>query len=160
MQTSRRTLLSAGVLTGTALTATAGPVSAATTRLDLRPTAATPRLRTNPFTLGIASGDPAPDGFVIWTRLAPSPLDDDGLGGMPSRRYEVRWEVARDPRFRRVERRGTVTAGPETAHAVHVELRRLDPGREYHYRFHVDGWTSPSGRHADHAAAGRRRAVR
>jgi len=146
MQTSRRTLLSAGVVTGTALTATAGPVSAATSRLDLRPTAATPRLSTDPFTLGIASGDPAPDGFVIWTRLAPSPLNDDGLGGMPSRRYEVRWEVARDPRFRRVERRGTVNAGPETAHAVHVELGRLDPGREYHYRFHVDGWTSPSGR--------------
>ena len=54
--------------------------------------------------------------------------------------------MARDPRFRRVERRGSVTAGPETAHAVHVELHRLDPGREYHYRFHVDGWTSASGR--------------
>ena len=29
------------------------------------------------------------DGFVIWTRLAPSPLEPDGLGGMPSRSYEV-----------------------------------------------------------------------
>ena len=61
MQTSRRTLLSAGVLTGTALTATAAPVSAATTRLDLRPTAASPRLRTNPFTLGIARRTTAPE---------------------------------------------------------------------------------------------------
>jgi alkaline phosphatase D len=27
-----------------------------------------------PFTLGVASGDPSPDGFVLWTRLAPIPL--------------------------------------------------------------------------------------
>ena len=37
----------------------------------------------DPFTLGVASGDPAPDGVVLWTRLAPNPLADDGLGGMP-----------------------------------------------------------------------------
>ena len=33
------------------------------------------RWRGNPFSLGIASGDPSPDGFVIWTRLAPVPLE-------------------------------------------------------------------------------------
>jgi phosphodiesterase/alkaline phosphatase D-like protein len=27
----------------------------------------------DPFTLGVASGEPAPDGVVIWTRLAPHP---------------------------------------------------------------------------------------
>ena len=37
----------------------------------------------DPFTLGVASG--APDGMVLWTRLAPNPLADDGFGGMPSR---------------------------------------------------------------------------
>jgi alkaline phosphatase D len=147
MQTSRRTLLSAGVVTGTSLAVTIRPPSAAATPpVDLRRTAATPRLAIDPFTLGVASGDPAPDGFVIWTRLAPSPLDDDGLGGMPSSRYDVQWEVARDERFHRVDRRGVVSAGPESAHAVHVELGGLEPGREYFYRFHVDGWTSPSGR--------------
>ena len=30
---------------------------------------APPALQTNPFALGIASGDPAPDGVVLWTRL-------------------------------------------------------------------------------------------
>ena len=48
----------------------------------------------DPFTLGVASGDPAPDGVVIWTRLAPRPLADDGLGGMPARAVDVEWEVA------------------------------------------------------------------
>ncbi|HTO55264.1 MAG TPA: PhoD-like phosphatase N-terminal domain-containing protein, partial [Myxococcota bacterium] len=28
----------------------------------------------DPFSLGVASGEPAPDGFVLWTRLAPDPL--------------------------------------------------------------------------------------
>ena len=34
-----------------------------------------------PFALGVASGDPAPDGFVIWTKIAPKPLERGG--GMP-----------------------------------------------------------------------------
>ena len=42
------------------------------------------------FTLGIASGDPAPDGFVIWTRLAPRPLAG---GGMPAENVEVAQDV-------------------------------------------------------------------
>ena len=103
-------------------------------------------LPVDPFTLGVASGDPEPDGFVIWTRLAPSPLDDDGLGGMPSHRYPVQWQVAEDERFRRIRRVGVVLAGPESAHAVHVEVHGLRPGREYYYRFRVQRWTSPVGR--------------
>jgi alkaline phosphatase D len=33
---------------------------------------ADPRFTDYPFALGVASGDPAPDGFVIWTRLCPA----------------------------------------------------------------------------------------
>ncbi len=146
MQTSRRNILSAGVAGTTLLTAsTLSRADAGSAVVDQRPTAAARRLRRNPFTLGVASGDPDPQGFVIWTRLAPSPLEGDGLGGMPSRRYQVRWQVARDARFRRIERRGTTTVGPETAHAVHVEVDGLPSGREYHYRFLVEGWDSPTG---------------
>ena len=50
-----------------------------------------PVLAGNPFTLGVASGDPEPNGVVIWTRLAPKPLDG---GGMPNRPVAVQWEVA------------------------------------------------------------------
>ncbi len=77
------------------------------------------------FTLGVASGDPSVDGVVIWTRLAPTPLADDGLGGMPSRAVEVEWEVADDERFTRIAQRGMTTAAPELAHSVHVELAGL-----------------------------------
>jgi len=40
----------------------------------LRTTPALAQFKENPFTLGVAAGEPAPDGFVIWTRLAPQPL--------------------------------------------------------------------------------------
>ncbi|MGH3977757.1 MAG: alkaline phosphatase D family protein, partial [Pseudonocardiaceae bacterium] len=99
----------------------------------------------DPFTLGVASGDPSPDGAVLWTRLAPQPLADDGMGGMPARPYQVEWELADDDGFRRIERRGTADAFPASAHAVHVELGGLRPGREYFYRFRVDGHLSPVG---------------
>ncbi|HEX2285637.1 MAG TPA: alkaline phosphatase D family protein [Mycobacterium sp.] len=100
----------------------------------------------DPFTLGVASGDPAPDGAVIWTRLAPNPLADDGLGGMPARAVDVEWEVAADARFTRVEQRGLATAAPEAAHSVHVELSGLRPGADYFYRFRTGGYVSPAGR--------------
>ncbi|MDO3637346.1 alkaline phosphatase D family protein [Mycolicibacterium arseniciresistens] len=100
----------------------------------------------DPFTLGVASGDPAPDGVVIWTRLAPDPLADDGFGGMPARPVDVEWEVAADERFTRVEQRGIATATPDAAHSVHVDLQGLRPGAEYFYRFRAAGYLSPTGR--------------
>lgn len=100
----------------------------------------------DPFTLGVASGEPVPDGVVIWTRLAPVPLADDGLGGMPWRTVDVEWEVASDDRFHRIEQRGMAVATPESAHAVHVELTGLRPGTEYYYRFRAAGYLSGIGR--------------
>jgi alkaline phosphatase D len=140
MDTSRRSVLKTGAVLSGALAVTAGGLT------DHRATAAAPRLRRDPFTLGVASGDPSPDGFVIWTRLAPDPLADDGLGGMPARPHEVRYEVAIDDRFRVVVRRGRVAALPGAAHAVHVELTGLAPGREYFYRFRTGRYWSRSGR--------------
>ena len=73
-----------------------------------------------PFTLGVASGDPLPDWVVLWTRLAPDPLDPGG--GMPHTPVEVAWEVAHDEAFTRSSRRGSATAPPELAHSVHVDV--------------------------------------
>ena len=104
------------------------------------------RLSDHPFRLGVASGEPRPDGVVLWTRLAPQPLAEDGLGGMPRRTVPVRWEIAEDSAMRRVVRRGTVRAEPDLAHAVHVPVRGLRPGREYWYRFAAAGEISDAGR--------------
>jgi len=101
------------------------------------------RARAYPFTLGIASGDPAPDGFVAWTRLAPDPIRG---GGMPTRPVPVRWEIAADDAFRRIVKRGESTALPDLAHSVHVEVSGLSSAREYFYRFIAGGDVSPIGR--------------
>ena len=104
--------------------------------------------RQDPFTLGVASGYPTPDGAVLWTRLAPEPLslDPERPGGMPPSVVPVDWEVAADPLMQQVVRRGTEQADPRFAHSVHVECRGLEPGREYWYRFIVGGVASPTGR--------------
>lgn len=100
--------------------------------------------RNYPFNLGIASGDPAPDGFVIWTRIAPEPLADDG--GLGIGRIPVKWEVASDDRFRTIVAHGEEPARPELAHSVHVEVTGLAPDRPYWYRFEVMGERSLRGR--------------
>jgi alkaline phosphatase D len=86
----------------------------------------------NPFALGVASGDPSPDGFVLWTRLAPDPLNG---GGMDPEPVEVRWEVAADEGMTKVVKRGTAIAEPALAHSVHVEVSGLRADRWYWYRF-------------------------
>jgi len=99
----------------------------------------------DPFSLGVAAGEPSPEGFVLWTRLARSPLAADGLGGM-SEPVPVHWEVAGDERMGEVVRRGTVEAGRQSAHCVHVEVGGLKPNRPYWYRFTALGEQSPIGR--------------
>lgn len=69
-----------------------------------------PRLTDDPFSLGVASGDPTDGRCVIWTRPAPSPFEP--LGGMKGARTVVGWEVAHDEGFGRVVRRGDYTATP------------------------------------------------
>ena len=103
-----------------------------------------PSFAADPFALGVASGEPTSDGVVLWTRLAPSPLEPGG--GMPQEAVEVTWEVADDEAFTQGVRRGSVTATPDWAHAVHVEVAGLDSARWYFYRFACGAATSPTGR--------------
>ena len=101
------------------------------------------RWAATPFALGIASGDPASDGVVLWTRLAPDPLNG---GGVEPAAIDVTWEVAEDDKLAKVVKRGTVSARPESAHAVHVEVDGLRPDRWYWYRFRSGSEESPVGR--------------
>ncbi len=65
----RRFLISAGAMTSLAIASQWA-----------NKTLAQPKFSNYPFSLGVASGDPLPDGVVLWTRLAPDPLNG---GGMP-----------------------------------------------------------------------------
>ncbi|WP_328678525.1 alkaline phosphatase D family protein [Streptomyces sp. NBC_00322] len=102
------------------------------------------KITEDPFTLGVASGDPQPGSVLLWTRLATRPYEPDS--GLPRARIPLRWELAHDSRFTRVARRGSVTAHPEFHHSVHVAVSGLDDDRPYYYRFRGGSWISPTGR--------------
>ncbi|MFC7623909.1 alkaline phosphatase D family protein [Microlunatus sp. GCM10028923] len=135
MSLPRRSFLS--LAAGTAAVGSTLPIS-----FDSAAAAPSPRLD-DPFTLGVASGDPLPEAVVIWTRLAPKPLEG---GGMPNRSYRVDWQVAADESFRRVVRSGVASADPDQGHSVHVDVRGLEPGHTYWFRFRQGDHLSPAGR--------------
>ncbi|GGO80867.1 alkaline phosphatase D family protein [Wenjunlia tyrosinilytica] len=131
---NRRTILATGAAALSAAfvgLATAGSAAAAGTLPD------------GLFTLGVASGDPLRDGVVLWTRLAPDPLNG---GGMPDAAVDVGWQIAEDDTFKRVVRQGQTQAVPQLGHSVHVDVRGLRPHRDYWYRFRVEDQISPVGR--------------
>ena len=139
---SRRALLAqAAGLAGFALTPGSWTSAVAATRMV-----------DSPFGLGVASGEPSPDGMVLWTRLASRPREP--LGWMPPAPVAVRWEIAADPQMKRTVARGRQLAVAEAGHSVHVEVSGLRPGREYWYRFMAGGHASPIGRTRTTPAAG------
>ena len=101
------------------------------------PARAQPKLSADPFKLGVASGYPRPDGFVLWTRL----VGDFDPGAIP-----VRWEVAGDEGMRGIVATGVAEARPAWAHSVHIDASGLAPDRWYWYRFRAGEAFSPVGR--------------
>src|SRR6185369_11696899 len=110
----------------------------------VRRAGAQPKFSRSPFTLGVASGYPLSTGVVLWTRLAPTPLQPGG--GMSPEVVTVEWEVATDERMGQVVQRGSAAATPDWAHSVHVEVEGLEPARWYWYRFRAGGEVSAVGR--------------
>lgn len=117
------------VLTGSSLAALSGAVS---DRVDAREWVAPSHLATNPFTLGVASGDPTASSICLWTRLAPDPLGDGGMPGLPAL---VEWVISPNPDFSGELRSGLSHAWPEFAHVVKPQVDGLEPDRRYYYRF-------------------------
>jgi alkaline phosphatase D len=108
--------------------------------------ASTPRFAAYPFALGISSGYPTDRSIVLHTRLATDPLAPDGLAGMPPEDVPLRWELARDDRFRRIVASGEIAAQARLGHSARVEVLRLQPARDYFYRFIAGGEVSATGR--------------
>ena len=95
-----------------------------------------------PVVAGVASGEPAANSVVLWTRIAL-----DALGRTPVKgKVPVSWELAEDEGITRIVARGVETAIAKEGHSVHVEVPNLKPGHEYHYRFYANGEASAVGR--------------
>jgi alkaline phosphatase/alkaline phosphatase D len=126
-------LRAAGLSTGAALVATA-TVGAATSAVAA----------SDAFRHGIASGDPLPDGVLLWTRVTPTPDALPGSGAGPD--VEVAWQVAADPDFNSVVRSGAVVTGAYRDHTVKVDVGGLAAGTTYWFRFGFGGGWSTVGR--------------
>ncbi|MFD8802820.1 alkaline phosphatase D family protein [Streptomyces atroolivaceus] len=136
---SRRTVVKAA-----AATAVAGSVLAATGA----------RAADGPaFLHGVASGDPLPDGILLWTRVTPAPdaVPGSGLGADTP----VAWEIAEDRDFTRIAARGTAVARAASDHTVKADVRGLRPATAYWFRFSAGSTVlSPVGRTRTAPAAG------
>jgi alkaline phosphatase D len=144
-------LAGAGVGAGVAACSSSGDSSATTSvAADTSTTVAAVTTPTLPagvvgdvFTLGVAAGDPDDGSVILWTRLAPSPLQTGG--GMPATPVDVEWQVATDDAFADVVRAGIATALPEYAHSLHVPVE-LSYGTVFRYRFRIGDQISAVGR--------------
>ncbi|MFI9466442.1 alkaline phosphatase D family protein [Streptomyces sp. NPDC052492] len=128
----RRTVVKAAAATA----ALAGPLAAA---LPARAAQRTPA-----FLHGVASGDPLPDGVLLWTRVTPTPEATPGSGAGPD--TEVRWTVALDSGFTDVVAQGSTLATAASDHTVKADIRGLRPATDYWFRFSAGGTDSPAAR--------------
>ncbi|MYT70534.1 MULTISPECIES: alkaline phosphatase D family protein [unclassified Streptomyces] len=110
------------------------------------------------FLHGVASGDPLPDGVLLWTRVTPTAEAVPGSGTGPDTR--VSWEIAEDQAFRTVVSRGTTTASAASDHTVKADVRGLRPASAYYFRFSVGDTYSPVGRTRTAPAADSRTELR
>ncbi|MGP3951091.1 alkaline phosphatase D family protein [Streptomyces sp. 7N604] len=96
------------------------------------------------FLHGVASGDPLPDGVLLWTRVTPSPEAVPGSGKGPE--VTVDWQIAEDKSFSKVVASGATSARAASDHTVKVDVRGLRPATPYFFRFTAGGVQSPVGR--------------
>ncbi|MCR2832432.1 alkaline phosphatase D family protein [Parerythrobacter lacustris] len=75
------------------------------------------------FTHGVASGEPGPDGVLLWSRFA---------AGQP---VTLQWEVAEDEGFSRVVAGGSALASPDNDWCVKPRASGLSADRWYYFRF-------------------------
>jgi alkaline phosphatase D len=128
-------------------TTTSPPSTSAPPSTEAAPTTTVPVVTSDPFTLGVASGDPLPDGVILWTRLLPA-------DPLPATDVDVEWEVATDAELTDVVAAGYAVAVAALGHSVHVDVTGLEPDTEYHYRFSVAGFATPAARTRTFAAPG------
>lgn len=139
---NRRQFLATAASLGAVL-ALPGAVAASTRRVIVAP---------EHFPQGVASADPAADGFLLWTRRPP-------VDGSLARRLVV--EIAEDPRFEAVVATAGSRLSADADWTCRVLVHGLEPDRTYWYRF-IDesGHASRTGRTFTAPAADGARAVR
>ncbi|ACD82671.1 alkaline phosphatase D family protein [Candidatus Methylacidiphilum infernorum] len=89
----------------------------------------------NYFPYGLSSGDPTAGSVIIWSRIESS---------LPS--VEVDYEVALDPEFKKIVKKGSLKTSPATDYTLKTDVQGLEPATTYYYRWSWNGHASPTGR--------------
>ena len=97
------------------------------------------------FQHGVASGDPLSDSVILWTRVSPE-IHKRSRFRFLKRRVLVGWEVAMDPHFNHIIRRGSTLVSKKTDYTLKVDVVGLWSNQEYYYRFRTFNAWSPVGR--------------
>ena len=100
-------------------------------------------LSADPFTLGVASGDPTTESVILWTRLAIDALNGGAVGDVD---IDVLWEVSSNNAFTDIVASGIATAESRYGHSLHVDVPLTSGEDSVFYRFRVGEYTSVSGR--------------
>lgn len=87
------------------------------------------------FLQGIASGDPAADAVILWTRVTPDVEGD----------ITVSWEVATDSGFSQLVTNGQMITNKNRDYTVKVDAVGLEAGQQYFYRFKAGETVSEMG---------------
>ena len=87
------------------------------------------------FLQGVASGDPAADAVILWTRVTPDVEGD----------ITVSWEVATDSNFSQVVTNGQTVTNKNRDYTVKVDAVGLEAGQQYYYRFKAGETVSEMG---------------
>jgi len=92
-----------------------------------------------PFYWGVASGDPLPDGVILWAKVATI---------LTQVIQTQTWEVSAESSFTNIIETGSVDALSTNDNCVRVEVSGLQPNTNYYYRFtdSQSGNTSQVGR--------------
>src|SRR5262245_9575344 len=142
---NRRTFLKAGVGIGASRLwlreqTQIIPVGSNSSLFSGNTSAATPDV----FPLSVCSGDPQPNGIVLWTRLAPQSIPGGGSTAV------VSWQISRTPNFEinDIVLRGiqSVSSASDFTAKVIASNTALQPWTLYYYRFGFEGVLSRTGR--------------
>jgi alkaline phosphatase D len=87
------------------------------------------------FLQGVASGDPATDAVILWTRVTPDVEGD----------ITVSWAVATDSDFSQVVTNGQTVTNQNRDYTVKVDAVGLEAGQQYFYRFKAGDIVSETG---------------
>lgn len=89
----------------------------------------------NPFTLGVASGDPLTSQVIIWTRVESN-----------ESKPKIKYQVSETDNFNKLITEGDTYTNSDKDYTVKVDIKGLKSGKTYFYRFLYNNQFSETGK--------------